>query len=113
MPTKPKRNDLAIETGWLRAYAETHLPTEALFEFSPADLRQAGASLVQVRNILRNCRVVYSDKLEERGALWMAEGDDGDGREFRLTLKVIEYESVTLQEIEELRPSEEEGHDAA
>jgi hypothetical protein len=102
MPPQLKRV-LKIETTWINEYGRTYLPTEAGFSFSAEDLRAAGMNLVQVRYVLSHGRVVYADKLDDPGAIWVVEGEDNDENEFRLTVKVISEElDVTLIKIEKI-----------
>jgi hypothetical protein len=100
MPPQPKEI-LEIETVWIREYAKTYLPSEAGFSFSPTLLRELGLNLVALRNIFRSGRVVYSNKLDGPGAIWVVEGDDNEGNEFRLTVMVIsESLAVSLADAE-------------
>lgn len=102
----------SVETTWIRAYARTYIPNETPFSFPPALLRAAGVTLVDVRNICRRGRVIYADKLEEPGALWVVEGEDMQGRVVRLEIIVVSEEiSVSLRDLEIV--VKEECNDAA
>ena len=102
MPPVPERvHD--VETVWIREYARTYLPTEIGFAFSADMLRETGISLVAIRNVFRRGHVVYSEKLDGPGAIWVVEGDDNGGDEFRLTIRVVsECQEVTLLEMSRL-----------
>lgn len=115
MPAKPK-TALKLETEWLREYARAYLPSEAAFSFSADALRRAGVTLVGIRNACREGIVFFSDKLDDPGAVWMVEGDDGDGNMLVITLVVItDTMSVSLYEVEKVSgvEGEEGGYDAA
>ncbi len=102
-----------VETTWIREYAQTYLPTEIGFSFSAEMLRKAGISLVAVRNVFRRGYVVCSEKLDGPGAIWVVEGDDNGGDQFRLTIRVVsECLEVTLLGVEP-RVREDDGDDAA
>lgn len=73
-----------------------------------------GATLVDIRNILRYGIVTYSDKLDEPGAIWVVEGEDANGRRLNLTLYVIsETYSVTLRSVDLLESEKDGNNDAA
>ena len=110
---KPKRV-LRLETEWIRAYATTYMPTESGFSYAPSALRAIDVSLVNVRHVFRNGTVVFADKLNEPGAVWIVEGRDQDERWLRLELCVIsEMQSVALRDVEILRQTVENDDDAA
>jgi hypothetical protein len=88
MPPLPK-DVLKIETVWIREYARTYLPCEAGFTFPAARLREAGLSLLGVTMIFRNGNVVFADKLDVPGAIWVVEGSDENLVSFRLTVTVV------------------------
>lgn len=108
-----------LETVWIREFARTYLPSEVGLTYTPQKLRDAGLSLVGVRNVMRAGYVVFADKLNGPGASWVVEGDNNDGETFRLTVKVItEQLDVEVQKVERVkaRVSAEEqsnGDDAA
>jgi hypothetical protein len=109
MPPQPK-DVLKIETVWLREYARTYLPCEAGFSFPAARLRDAGLSLLGVMMIFRNGYVVFADKLDQPGAIWVVEGVDENLVSFRLTMTVVtEMLAVDLVRVERL--SEEDGNE--
>jgi hypothetical protein len=100
MSPQPKQV-LMTETIWIQEYAKTYLPTEAGFSYSPEHLRQTGLDLVAIRNVLRSGYVVYADKLDDPGALWIVESDDNEGTRCRVTLTVIsEILGVSLMKVE-------------
>lgn len=101
MGAKPK-HALEFESEWVREYARDYRPSEVAFEFAPSLLRRAGIDLVQIRNAFRDGWVVFADKLDGPGALWIVDGDDGDGRILRLTLVVeTQIMRVRLRDVEE------------
>lgn len=108
-----------LETVWIREFAKTYLPTEAGLTYSPQSLREAGISLIGIRNVLRRGHVVFADKLDEPGARWIIEGDNNDGDRYRLTANVItEQLAVDLRRVEKLAVSvkveeRNDGHGAA
>lgn len=105
---------LQVETEWIREYAKSYLPTEFGFSYAPSDLRAANVSLVNIRSAIINGVVVFSDKLDDPGAIWIVEGQDQDERYLRLELHVVsEPPSVTLRSIEIVDPVVEGGDDAA
>jgi hypothetical protein len=113
MPEKPKPAH-ALETEWVHEYARTYLPSDAAFRYSPALLRRERVSLVDIRNALRSGAVIYSDKLDDPGALWIVEGDDADGRRIIVMLHVIsESVSVSLQSVEVVGSQKGGSDDAA
>lgn len=90
-----------IETTWLREFAKTYLPSEVGLTYAPERLRAAGISLVGIRNVMREGTVVFADKLDGPGAIWVIEGENNDGEKFRLTARVCtEQLDVDLQNIE-------------
>lgn len=100
MPALPKRV-LKLETVWIQGFANTYLPSEAGLIYSPQCLRDAGISLIGIRNVLRRGYVVFSDKLDGPGARWVIEGDNNEGERFRLTATVItEQLSVDIRKVE-------------
>src|SRR5260370_29686386 len=112
MLIQPKRV-FGIETTWIREYAKTYLPNEAGFSYSEEHLRKIGLNLIVIRNILRRGHVVYADKLDDPGALWIVEGDDNEDNKYRLTLTVIsEILGVSLVKAERVQV-EENGDEAA
>ena len=116
MPPQPKRV-CSLETVWIRQFAKTYLPSEAGLTYSPQSLRDAGISLIGIRNVLRRANVVFADKLDGPGARWIIEGDNNDGEKFRLTVTVIsEQLAVDLMKVERVPVQVEEksdGHGAA
>lgn len=87
MVARPK-NEPSLATVWLRDYARTYMPTDAMFDFSPRDLRRAGLSLVDVRNLFRTGIVIFEDKLDGPGGLWVVEGLDCDGASLVASVEV-------------------------
>ena len=118
MPPQPKRV-CSLETVWIREFAKTYLPSEAGLTYSPQTLRDAGISLVGVRNVLRRGYVVFADKLDGPGARWVIEGDNNDGERFRLTATVItEQLAVDLKKVDRVAmqvtvKEKNDGHGAA
>ncbi len=97
MVVKPERQ-FAIETDWIRGYASAWLPTEAPFKHTPAMFRREGVSILDLRNVFRNGVVTYDEKLDGPGALWIVEGDDGDGNLIIAEIVVISEElDVTVR----------------
>lgn len=99
----PQQRGLKLETTWIREYARTYRPSEGGFSFCAQDLREAGLSLVALRQVLRHGYVVLADKLDGPGAVWIVEGKDNEENQYRLTIKVISEElDVTLRKVERL-----------
>lgn len=95
----------AFQTDWLRSYASSWSPREAGFRFAPEMLRREDVSVVDLRNIFRNGVVTFDNKLDEPGALWIVEGDDGDGNMIVAELVVIsETMDVTVRRVRRLKP---------
>lgn len=112
--TETPEEGLSAETIWIRAYACTYLPNEGAFTFPPQVLRDAHVTLVDVRNALRTATVTYSNKLDDPGAIWIAEGFDADDRKLEIKLHVISSEiSVTLKSVVVLEVRKEGPDDAA
>ena len=108
------RQVLKFETEWLRGCAEAFQPVDAGFAFSAHRLRVTGISLVDIRNALRMCEVVYANKLDEPGALWVAEGPTDEQDRLRVTLHVVsETLEVSLRAIERFRVEFNAGEDGA
>lgn len=104
------KSKFQTETTWIREYAKTYLPCEAGFSYSPDDLRSTGISLIQIRHVFRNGEVVFADKLDEPGAIWVVEGEDQDRLWLRLTVEVIsETQSVLLREVVLIEPEEDDN----
>ncbi|HLK80166.1 MAG TPA: hypothetical protein VKT99_01545 [Xanthobacteraceae bacterium] len=100
MSPQPKQ-EFVVETTWIREYAKTYLPSEAGFSYSAEHLRKMGLNLIAIRNVLRKGYVVYANKLDSPGALWIVEGDDNEGIKYRVTLTVIsEILGVSLVKVE-------------
>jgi hypothetical protein len=118
MGPQPKRV-CSLETVWIREFAKTYMPSEAGLTYSPQNLRDAGISVIGIRNVLRRAHVVFADKLDGPGARWVIEGDNNDGERFRLTATVItEQLAVDLSKVEKLSvpvkvEEKSDGHDAA
>lgn len=109
-----RQRALGLETEWLREYARTYLPSEADFAFPPEDLRREGITLVQLRYLFWTGSVVYSDKLDEPGALWVVAGTDCDGNDLTATIIVVtEVLSVKLVEVKRGKGRKEGANDAA
>ena len=109
----PKRV-LGFETEWLRAYATTYMPTESGFSYPRDELLRHGVNLVNVRHVFRYGTVVFADKLDEPGALWIVEGRDQDERLLRIVLCVVsEMLDVTIRDIEILRQTVENDDEVA
>ena len=83
--------------------------------FIPATrLREARLSLLGVTMIFRNGYVVFADKREEPGAIWVVEGDDENLVRFRLTVAVVtETLAVDLVRVEKLVEENGNEDDAA
>ena len=61
--------------------------------------------------IFRNGYVVFADKRDEPGAIWVVEGEDENLVSFRLTVTVVtEMLAVDLVRVE--RQPEEDGNDS-
>ena len=100
MAALPK-NAPEFETTWLRAYADSYATDETGFTFSDGLLLEKGTNLVEIRNAFRRCVVVFADKLEEPGALWIAEGPTDEDEQLRLTLTVVSAtDDVRLMDVE-------------
>lgn len=113
MPPQPK-DVLRIETVWLREYARTYLPCEAGFSFPAARLRAAQLSLLGVTMIFHNGIVVFADKRDEPGAIWVVEGSDENSVPFRLTVAVVTATlAVDLVRVERLLEENGNEDDAA
>ncbi|WP_296578832.1 DUF4258 domain-containing protein [Phreatobacter sp.] len=113
MPSQSPRI-LEFETNWIRAYAETYMPSDAPFSFRPAQLRATGLSLVDIRNVLRSGLVVFSEKHDGPGARWVVEGHDDDGRRIRVWLEVeSSLVRVELRKIEVVASKEDDSDGAA
>jgi len=109
---------LKFETEWLCSYASAYDPNEEGFAFSERQLRQGRISLVELRNALRRCVVVYAEKLDIPGAMWIAEGPGDEQEQLRITLTVVsETMDVRLRAVERFRVEsnvrEEGPNDAA
>jgi hypothetical protein len=92
-----------IETVWIREWARTYLPCESSLTYSAELFRANAINLVDLRNMLRNGVVVYSEKLDSPGAEWMVECDDGEGNIFGIWLVVVsETLEVTVHNIKRL-----------
>lgn len=87
MVPRPK-SEPSLATVWLRECARTYMPTDATFDFSPGDLRRAGLSLIDVRNLFRTGTVTYEDKLDGPGGWWIVEGRDCDDQALIAALEV-------------------------
>lgn len=85
---------LSIETEWLREYAKTELPTDALVELNSSALRRANITLVDLRCFFRSGLVVRSDKTTCEGSTWLVDGTDCDGQAMRATMFVHTQEFV-------------------
>jgi hypothetical protein len=112
----PEQSKLAhaVETDWVRQYARTYLPSDAAFKFRPALLRREKVTLIDIRNVLRSGTVVFSDKLDDPGALWVVKGSDTDGRQIAVTLHVIsETVSVELLDVDVMVMKKGGTNDAA
>ena len=103
---------LTIATDWLHGFAQTCLPSDASFEFSPDDLRRQEISLLDVRHLFRTGTVVWADKLEGPGGLWLVEGYDLEGRELSATIVVVS-ESIVVRLLDINLVGESNGNDAA
>ncbi len=103
-----------LETEWIRCFAKFYMPTEAGFSHEPNNLRVQGVSLINIRHVFRNGIVVFDDKLDGPGAIWVVEGQDQDERYLCLELYVVsEIQSVTLRNVEVVEPQVDNGDDAA
>ena len=100
-PPPPVAQEHVVETEWIRAYARTYIVSETPFSYCPQKLREIGVTLVDIRNICRRGRVVYANKLDGPGALWIVEGADMDERKIRWVIVVVSEEiSVSLRSVE-------------
>jgi hypothetical protein len=112
-----QKSILKFETEWLREYASTYDPADAGFEFPDELLRRSGINLIELRNALRRCVVLFAEKLEGPGALWIAEGLDDEEDRVKIALTVVsETYEVRLRFVERTRVesfTEEEPDDAA
>ena len=118
MPPQPK-NVCSLETVWIREFAKTYSPAEVGLSYPPQRLREAGISLIGIRNVFRRGYVVFADKLDGLGARWVIDGENNEGENFRIVADVItEQMAVDLKRVERVAmqvKSEEinDGHDAA
>ena len=105
---------LEPETTWLREYARTYGPHETAFEFSPGALRAAGVTILDIRHGFRDGFVVFSDKLDEPGAIWVVESETCDGLPMRAEITVItETYSVKLRSVHVVRERQNVNDTAA
>ena len=92
--------EFKFQTEWIREYARAWSPMEAGFTYAPEVLRRANVFIVDLRNLLRNGVVTYDEKLDGPGALWIVEGDDGDGNLIVAEIVVISEElDVTVRSV--------------
>lgn len=97
-----------IATGWLRGYAETYLPADAMFDFCADDLRRENVTLVDIKCLFRKGDVTFTDKLDAWGAIWMVVGPDVDGNTLVAEIHVhTDTNMVKLQSVERLNHHEE------
>ena len=107
-------NDHVIETEWLRGYARTYLPCDSVLVFCPQMLRDADVMLVDLIFLLRNARVVSSEKNDGPGAFWRIVGMDGDENPISAELEVNTQEiSVEVVGVERLDNVQERSDDNA
>jgi hypothetical protein len=71
-------------------------------------------SLLGVTMIFRNGYVVFADKLDDPGAIWVVEGSDENSVSFQLTVIVVtETLAVDLVRVERLLEENGDDNDAA
>lgn len=105
---------LEIETQWLREYARTYLPCDASVQFSPDLLRRSDVNLIDLISVFRNGFVVFADKIDSEGAIWIVEGEDTDGGELRIKLLVHTQEMrIRVKDVERLHHVKGPHDDAA
>jgi hypothetical protein len=103
-----------VETEWLREFARTYMPCEAMFSYPVDLLRAAGVSLVDVKNLMASCTVVDNEKLDEPGALFTVVGEECDGGGLRAVFRVVSQEyDVTLMNVERISAGGGAPDDAA
>ena len=83
---------LSFETTWIQEYARTYLPEDASISFPAEVLRRAKINLLDVRNVFRFGSVVFSNKLDAPGSLWIVEGEDCNGSFLEVTTVVVSEE---------------------
>lgn len=91
---------LSFETTWIQGYARTYLLSDASLSFPAEALRLAKVNLLDVRNVFRFGRVVYANKLNAPGALWIVEGEDCNCSFLEVTTVVVSEEyRVTIRAV--------------
>jgi hypothetical protein len=105
---------LSFETTWLREYAKNILPSEATIEFDPHQFGEAAVDLLDLTCLFRRGRVVYSDKVDASGTIWVVVGTDCDGMAMRAVLDVHTQEMrVSVTKLERLSGDRGYDNDAA
>lgn len=111
---KRGRKFLKTETVWLRHWARTYLPCDDALEYPPEAFRRQGVNLLHFGCLLRGGWVVFADKLDEPGAIWVVEGQDCDDSDLRATLIVRTQEmSIRVVKVERLEREQEAKTTAA
>lgn len=80
---------LSTETVFLREFARTYISAISFTPEAMLDLESlVGIGLGDVMHVLRNGRVIISEKEDADGAKWLASGRTCEDREMYLMLKV-------------------------
>ena len=99
---------MKIETQWIREWARTYLPSDDVLDYPPEAFRREGVNMLHLGCLLRRGGVVFADKLDEPGALWIVEGQDCDDNELRAKLIVQTQEmSIRVVDVERLQREQE------
>lgn len=79
---------MQIETEWLRGYASSSLSDGCDVEYRPRALITSGITLTDLLCLFRTGTVVWADKLDRPGALWVVEGVDSEECWLSATIEV-------------------------
>lgn len=104
-----------VATEWLRAFADTYLPSDDTLEFSPEVLRATGMSLVHLKCLFRKGNVIKADmtmRARVRCGLWFVDGSDCDNKQVSAILAVRTQE-MSVEIIELGRKDEQHANTTA
>jgi ATP-dependent 26S proteasome regulatory subunit len=80
---------LKIETKYIRSFSKSYLNEISITSEAQEQMRDQRITLVEVNQALKSGRVVYSEKENADGCVWVVEGVTCDDEYISLTLEVF------------------------
>lgn len=94
-----RKDQLAVATEWLRAYANASQPSNGPFRYSAGELRAKGISVVALLSMFRSAHVIsvnMNDDSDGQKGVWTVVGFDSEECPLRVVV-LIETEEMSVE----------------